>query len=198
VSVVPVSNGTELLRSEAEEEHEGEFDPHIWFDPQNVMVWTQNIVRALTTLDPENADAYQANGVAYERELRALDAWIGEQVAQVPQEKRKLVTDHTSFNYFARRYGFEQVGAVFPGYSTLAEPAAQDIARLEDAIRKFDVQAVFAGLTVNPGLARRVANDTGTRLVFLYSGSLSESGGPADSYLALMRYNTSAVVEALR
>jgi ABC-type Zn uptake system ZnuABC Zn-binding protein ZnuA len=198
VSAIPVSYGIALLRSQGVEEHAGEFDPHVWFDPRNVVVWTQNIERALSTLDPAGAEAYLANASAYEAQLQALDAWIEEQVAQVAPEKRRLVTDHASFSYFARRYGFEQVGAVFPGYSTLTEPSAQDIARLEDAIRQLNVQAVFVGLTVNPSLARRVAADTGTSLVFLYSGSLSESGGPADSYLALMRFNASAIVAALR
>jgi manganese/iron transport system substrate-binding protein len=162
------------------------------------MVWTHNIEYALSTLDPDNAEAYEANAKAYQAKLEELDGWIHEQVAQVSETDRKLVTDHTSFSYFAHRYGFEQIGAVFPGYSTLAEPSAQDIAVLEDAIGEFDVAAVFVGITVNPDLAERVAEDTGTLLVFLYTGSLSEPGGPADDYISLMRYNVSAIVEALR
>jgi len=201
VTVVPVSHGIELLRFEGagEDEHEHrEFDPHTWFDPNNVMVWTHNIEQALSTLDPRNAVAYEENARAYEAELHALDRWIREQIAQVPEANRKLVTDHTAFSYFAHQYGFEQIGAVFPGYSTLAEPSAQDLAALEDAIREFDVKAVFVGRTVNPSLAALVAEDTGTRLVFLYTGSLSERGGPADDYLSFMRYNVTAIVEALR
>jgi ABC-type Zn uptake system ZnuABC Zn-binding protein ZnuA len=116
----------------------------------------------------------------------------------VPAGKRKLVTDHASFGYLARRYGFEQVGALFPGYSTLAEPSAQDLVALGDAIRAFDVRAVFVGLTINPDLAERVAGDTGTQLVYLYTGSLGEAGGSADDYVSFMRYDVSAIVEALR
>jgi manganese/iron transport system substrate-binding protein len=209
VTVVPASYGVELLQfgGEHEEEagwgdpsehHHGGADPHTWFDPHNVMVWAYNVEHALSALDPAHAETYQANAEAYEAELEALDAWIQEQVAQVPEAHRKLVTDHTAFSYFARRYGFEQIGAVFPGYSTLAEPSAQELAALEDAIREHDVQAVFVGVTVNPDLAQRVAGDTGTRLVFLYTGSLSERGGPAGDYFALMRYNVSAITEALR
>jgi ABC-type Zn uptake system ZnuABC Zn-binding protein ZnuA len=108
-----------------------------------------------------------------------------------------LVTDHTWFSYLARRYGFTQVGAVFPGYSTLAEPSAQELAALEDAIREFGVQAIFVSMTVNPDLAQRVADDTGTRLISLYTASLSEPGGPADDYLSLMRYNVAAIAGAL-
>jgi len=201
-TVVPVSYGVELLQfegehEEEEEHHHGGADPHTWLDPRNVMVWAHNIEHTLGALDPTHAETYQTNAEAYEAELEALDAWIREQVAQVPEASRKLVTDHTAFSYFARRYGFEQVGAVFPGYSTLAEPSAQELAALEDAIREHGVRAVFVGMTVNPDLARRVAGDTGTRLVFLYTGSLSEPGQGADDYCSFMRYNVSAIVEAL-
>ena len=163
-----------------------------------MVVWTHNIEHALSVLDPANAGAYEASAEAFEAELETLDAWIYEQLAQIPEANRKLVTDHTSFSYLVRRYGLEQVGAVFPGYSTLAEPSAQGMAALEDAIREFGVRAIFVGLTVNPDLAQRVADDTGVQLVFLYTGSLSEPGGPAGDYLSFMRYNVSAVAEALR
>lgn len=207
--VVPVSYGIELKSGggehegtgtpEAGRQHEsGGFDPHTWFDPNNVMVWTRNTEHALSALDPDNSEVYAANAGAYEAKLQELDAWIREQVAQVPEANRRLVTDHTTFTYFVHRYGFEQISAVFPGYSTVAEPSAQDLAALQDAIREFGVKAVFVGLTVNPGLAQHVAQDTGIRLVFLYTGSLSEPGGPADDYLALMQYNVSAIVDALK
>jgi manganese/iron transport system substrate-binding protein len=199
VTIVPLSYGVELRQFEGEHAgHAGSADPHTWFDPNNVMVWTHNVEHALGALDPDNAEAYEANAKAYEAELQALDGWIHDQLAQVPEADRKLVTDHTSFSYFAHRYGFEQIGAMFPGYSTLAEPSAQDIAALEDAISEFDVAAVFVGMTVNPDLAERVTEDTGTLLVFLHTGSLSEPGGPAGDYISLMRYNVSAIVEALR
>lgn len=201
--VVAASYGVELRQFEGEQEanehdYGGSFDPHTWFDPNNVIVWTENIAHALSALDPDNAEAYAANASAYAAELRALDAWIREQLAQVPEGNRQLITDHTALSYFVHRYGFEQIGAVFPGYSTLAEPSAQDLAKLEDTIRAFDIEAVFVGLTINPDLAERVADDTGTQVVFLYIGSLSEPGGPADDYISFMRYNVVAIAEALR
>jgi ABC-type Zn uptake system ZnuABC Zn-binding protein ZnuA len=197
--VVVVSAGIPFRRLGSEHEGEaGEVDPHVWFDPLNVVIWTRNIERALSTLDPANSETYAANAARYEAALRELDAWIREQVAQVPPQRRKLVTDHAVFGYFADRYGFEQVGAIMPGFSSAAQPAAQELARLEDAIRALGVPAVFVGTTVNPTLAQRIAEDTGVQLVFLYTGSLSEPGGPADSYLALMRYNVTAIVEALK
>lgn len=197
VSVVPVSFGIELLKLAEEHDHEVG-DPHTWFDPNNVVVWVNNVEYALSALDPQHAEAYKANADAYRAKLRDLDAWIRAQVAQVPEANRKLVTDHETLGYFARRYGFEQVGAVIPGYSTLSAPSAQDLADLQEAIRKLEVKAVFVGKATNPDLARRVADDTGTKLVFVYHGSLSEPGGPAGDYLSLMRYNVEAIVDALK
>ncbi|MFQ6102551.1 MAG: metal ABC transporter solute-binding protein, Zn/Mn family [Anaerolineae bacterium] len=193
--VVSVSEGITFRHLGGEH---GNPDPHVWFDPHNVAVWVANVEQTLSASDPANAEVYAANGSEYKTALQELDAWIRDQVAQIPEANRKLVTDHAAFGYFADRYGFEQVGAVFPGFSTLAEPSAQERAELEEAIRAFDVQAIFVGTTVNPGLAQQVAEDTGARVVFLYTGSLSEPGGPADSYLALMRYDVSAIVDALK
>ncbi len=210
--VVPLSASIELLMTEAEhaDEHEGDEheneeehhheggDPHVWFDPNLVMVWVNNVEQVFSALDPQHASAYQANAAAYREKLKELDGWIREQVALLPQAHRKLVTDHELFGYFAQRYGFEQVGAVIPGYSTLAAPSAQELAELETRIRELGARAVLVGQTVNPELARRVADDTGTRLVFVYHGSLSEPGGPAGDYVSLMRYNVSAIVDALK
>lgn len=173
-------------------------DPHVWTDPTLVKVWVDKIAQVLSERDPANAALYQANARDYAKELDELDRWIQEQVSQIPPEKRLLVTDHQSFAYFARRYGFEQVGAVIPGYSTLAEPSAQELANLEDAIRRLGVSAIFVDTAVNPTLAERVGRDTGTRLVRLYSGSLSQPDGEAGSYLDYMRYNVNAIVSALK
>ena len=204
VPVVPVSAGIQprLLEEhehegeEHEEEH-GEADPHVWLDVRNVLIWVENIRQALSTLDPAHADRYAANAAAYRAELEALDAWVLEQVAQVPPQNRKLVTNHPSFGYFADRYGFEQVAAVYP-ISPGAEPSAREIAELEETIRRFGVPAVFAETTVNPKLAEQVARDTGVRLVTLYTGSLGGPGSGVESYVDLIRYDVSAIVNALR
>ena len=200
VPVVPVSYGVELLELEEEEshnDHHGGVDPHVWFDPNNVMVWVDNIEHALSALDPGNSRVYQANAEKYKAELVALDGWIREMVARVAREDRKLVVDHAALGYFAHRYGFEQSGALFPGFSTLTEPSARELAELEESMREQGIKAIFVGTTVNPALAERIAMDTGVRLVFLYTGSLSEPGGPADSYIAFMRYDINAIVAAL-
>ena len=210
VPVVPVSYGLELHQlqdiahvhddpsSEDLAPADGESDPHVWFDPNNVTAWTRNIELALSALDPERSGMYSADAEAYRVQLEALDAWIERQVAQVPEGDRKLVTDHAVLSYFAERYGFEQAGAVLPGFSTLSEPSARALAALQTAIQAWDVKAIFVGQTTNPDLAERVADDMGVPLVALYTGSLSGPDGPAGDYLSFMRYDVTAIVQALR
>lgn len=175
----------------------GEGDPHVWLDPTNVIVWVKNIESALVDFDPRNAAEYQANSQAYIDSLNQLDAWITEQVSTIPEEKRKIVTDHMLLGYFAERYGLEMVGAVVPAYSSSAQPSAQEMAALEDAIRSYGVKVILVGNTVNPALAGRIAQDTGTQLVTIYTGSLSAADGPAAMYLEYMRYNVNTIVTAL-
>ncbi len=181
------------------EEHDpGGIDPHVWLDPLNMVRWTENAAAALAALDPAHADSYRARGAAYAARLQDLDEWIRSQVEAIPAECRLLVADHEELGYFAARYGFEIVGAVVPAYSSAAEPSAQDLANLIAAIRQHGVPAVFVSAAVNPALAARVAQDTGARLVTLYTHSLTDASGPGATYLDLMEYNVRAIVGALR
>ena len=177
--------------------HHGE-DPHTWFSVPVVMAWTTTIAETLSALDPDGAAEYVAAAEAYRAELAALDAEIRAMVATLPVERRKLVTDHDSFGYYAAEYGFEVIGAVIPSFSTLAAPSAQELARLQDQIRAEGVPAIFVGTTVNPGVADRIAQDLGIRVVMVYHGALSDADGSAPTYIAMMRYNTQAIVDALR
>ncbi len=187
-----------MAPSEAETDHEhGGVDPHTWMSPLNVVVWTNNIAAALSALDPANTAAYSANAAAYTGELEELDAWIRAQITQIPEENRELVTDHTAFGYYARTYSLEQIGAIVPAYSTLAETSAQELADLQAAIAAFEVPAIFVGVTVNPALAEQVAADTGVQLLPVYTGSLSDANSPAPDYIELMRYNTEQFVKGL-
>ncbi len=196
--IVVVSEGVETISVEDDDHDHGEANPHVWMDPNNVIVWAENIAETLSNLDPESAETYTANAKAYIQELEALDAWIQEKVESLPTENRMLVTDHDTFAYFIDWYGFDLVGTINPGYSTLAEPSAQDIAALEDQIRGLGVPVVFVGKSVNPNLAERIAEDTGIQLVFLYTGSLSGEDGPAPTYLEMMRYDVGVLVASLR
>jgi len=203
--IIPVSEGLSLIEATAEVGHTEEVhpedqgaDPHVWMDPNNVMHWADRIEQTLSEKDPANAATYQANAQAYRQSLKELDGWIQQQVAQVPQKDRKIVSDHLVFGYFAKQYGFEQVGTVIPSTSTLAQPSAQELAALEDTIRKLGVKAIFVESTVNPALSQRIADDTQTKLVSINSETLSDPQGPAATYLDFMRTNVSTIVQALK
>lgn len=172
-------------------------DPHVWFDPLNLLVWTENIEGILVEMDPDHADVYHRRAAAYREEIRELDQWIQDQVAKIPPENRKLVTDHTVFGYFAERYGFKQIGAVIPAPTTEAQPSGKQLAQLQALIREENVQAIFVGRDFDPSLAARMAEDTGVKLVPLYFGSLTPPEGPAATYIQFMKTNVRAIVKAL-
>jgi ABC-type Zn uptake system ZnuABC Zn-binding protein ZnuA len=172
-------------------------DPHVWFDPNNVMVWAENTASALAEADPENAAAYHERAEAYIEQLEELDRWIRSRVGTIPPEHRKLVTDHTSFGYFAEEYGFEQVGAVIPAPTTEAETSGQQLAELVDTIRETGVGVIFVSADTDPSLAERIAEDTGAEVVALYFGSLT-AGEPAGTYLEFMRSNVETIAAALK
>jgi manganese/iron transport system substrate-binding protein len=178
--------------------HEAEeTDPHVWFDVKNMIHWVDIIEGTLAALDPAHAQVYQENALTYSAQLEELDTWVVDQIDTIPAANRKLVTSHLSFGYLADRYGLEQIGAVYP-LNPSSEPSARDIAALQDLIREYDVPAVFTESTVNPKLAQQVAEDTGTALVPLYSGSLGGPGSGAETYIELIRTDINAIVDALR
>ncbi len=172
----------------------GAEDPHFWFDPIRVKVAVAEIAEHLSELDPAGADVYEANARAYNAELDELHAWSEQQLAQIPHERRLLVTSHDSFRYFAELYDFEIVGTVIPGLTTEREPSAQEIAELIDHIRELGVPAIFAETTVSENLVLRIADETGTRIGTLNTGSLGNTG----SYIEMVQANVGVMVEALR
>jgi ABC-type Zn uptake system ZnuABC Zn-binding protein ZnuA len=211
--LVEISDGIELRQMTGSEAHADEHgdehgdeehheengaDPHVWTSPVNVIVWTQNIEQALSRRDPAHAAQYQANAQAYRATLQELDAWVKAQVVTIPPENRELVTDHAIFGYFADRYGFTQVGAVIPAFSATAEPSANTLAQLTDAIKTYEVKAIFVGNTVSATLSKQMAADTGVTLAQLYTDSLGPAGSGVETYVDYIRANTTTIVEALR
>ena len=191
----------EELTSEGEEGHEGHghgvLDPHFWFDPLRVKEAVNSIAERLSTLDPDGSQVYQNNAAAYNQELDTLHAWIEGEVAKLSEEQRKLVTSHDSFQYFADRYGFEVVGAIFP-VNIEREPTAQELAELVEVIEREGVSAIFTEKSHSDRLGRRIAEETDAEVIGgLYTGSLGKPGGEAGTYLAMMRYNIKTIVEAL-
>jgi ABC-type Zn uptake system ZnuABC Zn-binding protein ZnuA len=181
-----------------EDEHgHGDFDPHFWLNPIHVITYVENITQGLTQVDPEGANEYNLNAEAYILALKDLDAWIESQVEMIPPERRLLVTNHESLGYFADRYGFKVTGAIIPSATTGASPTAQDLAALTERILETGAPAIFLETGTNPRLAEQLASETGIKIVpDLYTHSTGEA--PTSTYIEMMRYNTTVIVEALR
>jgi manganese/iron transport system substrate-binding protein len=178
---------------------EGGTDPHFWLDPVLVETYVTTIRDAFAEADPGGATTYEANAAAYIAKLDELDAWIKEQIATIPAQNRKLVMNHASHGYYADRYGLRVVGTVIPSVSTGESPTARQLADLAAAVRESGVKAIFVEIEENPTLAEQIAAETGIKVVTgLLDHSLSEPGGPAPTYIDMMRYDTRLIVEGLR
>ena len=184
---------------QADHEHgHATVDPHTWFSIPAVMQWVQNIEQVLSTLDPSGADIYAANAAAYRTELDTLAADLATQIVAVPTAQRMLITDHHVLGYLAAEYNFTTVGTVIPSLSTVAAPSAGELAALQDQIVALDARAIFVGISANPVLAQQIATDLVIQVVPIYTESLSDPAGPANSYITFMRHNMSAIVDALK
>ncbi|MGC8780236.1 MAG: metal ABC transporter substrate-binding protein [Anaerolineae bacterium] len=184
---------------EQEHAHHHEGDPHFWLDPVAAIKYVENIRDGLSAADPAGRETYAANAAAYIARLQELDDWIKAQVAIIPPERRLLVTNHESFGYFADRYGFTIVGTVIPSVSTGASPSAQEMAALVEHIKEAGAPAIFLETGSNPQLARQIAQEAGVKVVTeLFTHSITDASGPAPNYIAMMRYNVQAIVEALK
>jgi len=173
-------------------------DPHMWLDPNNVIIYVENIRKGLTEYDPEGAAIYQSNADVYIVKLKNLDAWIIEQVSQIPPGRRLLITNHESLGYFAERYGFTVAGTVVESFSSGASPSAGQMAGLIDQIKSSGAPAIFLDASDNEALAKQIADETGVRVVTdLHLESLTD-GAPAGTYIDMMKYNVTQIVEALK
>lgn len=187
---------TEGIGTIDSEEYANSADPHAWMNARNGVRYVENIRDALIELDPFNRRVYEANAGVYADRLRELDAWIFENIARVPDEKRVLITSHDAFRYYGRHYGLEVEAAL--GTSTDAEVRTEDVSRLTNIIRHTGVPAIFVESTINPKLIRQIATDNGVIVGgSLYADSLAEPDHPAGTYVGMLRYNTETIVEAL-
>ena len=174
----------------------GAFDPHAWQSLRHAAAYIDNITAALAKADPENASAFYRNRAAYAAELKALDAEIRGLLAALPADRRTVVTSHDAFRYFGRDYGLTFVAP--QGLSTESEASAKDVVRLIGLIRKGGIRAVFVENISDPRLLKRIADETGAAIGgTLYPGALSGPGGPAPTYIDLMRHNARTIAKAL-
>jgi ABC-type Zn uptake system ZnuABC Zn-binding protein ZnuA len=190
VPVVEMAAGLPVLAGNPQEGETG--NPHLWLNVQYAMHYVESIRDGLIEVDPSGADLYRSNAGAYLNELDALDKEVAADIQSIPPERRKLVTFHDAYRYFAERYGLEVVGVVVesPG----REPSARELADLTDQIRAQDVPTVFAEPQFNPQLLQTVAKDAGVTVKTLLSGAYTEG---VHSYVELIRFDVTQLTEGL-
>jgi len=174
-------------------------DPHFWLDPNLVKVYVQNIRDALIESDLQGKDLYNKNAEEYTARLIELDKWIAEAVKKIPEDKRLLVTNHESFGYYADRYGFKVIGTIIPGSSSASSPSAKEISELIEKIKATGAKAIFLETGSDPKIANQIARETNIKIVTeLYTHSITESDGPAPTYIDMIEFNTKEIVESLK
>ncbi|WDV49251.1 zinc ABC transporter substrate-binding protein AztC [Streptomyces coeruleorubidus] len=181
-------------------EEAGQPDPHFWTDPDRVRKAVGLIAdQVVEHVDGVDEKAIRDNADRYDGQLADLTTWMEKSFGRVPEQRRALVTNHHVFGYLAERFGFRVVGAVIPSGTTLASPSSSDLRSLTEAMRTAGVRTVFADSSQPKRLAEVLRTEMGgrTRVVELYSESLTEKGKGAGTYLQMMRANTTAMTDGL-
>ncbi|MDB5848613.1 MAG: metal transporter substrate-binding protein [Rhodoferax sp.] len=197
-ATVVASNGVKARQMPKEKDHaHAETDPHAWQDPTNTILYVRNISTALTQIDPEGAATFKANTDNYVRELESLDSWARQQIALLPADKRKVITSHDAFGYFAAHYGLRFLAP--QGVSTDAEPSAKEVAALIRQIQREKIKAIFFENMSNPKLLAQLSKDAGVTLgAELYADALSKPGETGATYLLMMRHNITQLTAGMQ
>jgi zinc/manganese transport system substrate-binding protein len=171
-------------------------DPHAWQSVVDAKIYVANIREALDAADPADAPGFRANAQNYLAKLDALDREVREAIAKIPPARRKVISTHGAFGYFAAAYGIEFVAPL--GVSTESEASARDIAGIITQIRSAKIPAVFLENISDPRLIQQIAAETGVRIGgTLFSDSLSDEKGDAPTYIDMVRHNIKALTSAL-
>lgn len=171
-------------------------DPHAWQSVPNAKVYVADIASALAAADPDDAELFRTQAKAYLEKLEALDREVREAVAKIPAERRKVISTHDAFGYFAAEYGVQFEAP--QGVSTETEPSARDIAAIIDQIKAQRIPAVFLENISDDRLIRRIAAETGAKIGgTLISDGLTGEKGPAPTYIDMVRHNIKALTSAL-
>ena len=171
-------------------------DPHAWQSVANAKIYVGNIRDALAAADAASAEVFRANADAYLAKLDALDREVRQAIAKIPEGRRKLITNHDAFGYFATAYGLAFIAPV--GVSTESEPSARDVAAIITQIKTGKIPAVFLENVSDPRLIRRISAETGAKVGgTLYSDGLTAEKGDAPTYIDMVRHNIKALTSAL-
>ncbi len=171
-------------------------DPHMWQDVALARRYVAAIARGLAEADPAGARDYRQRAEACDRRLADLDAWVRQQIDTVPAAKRRVITGHEAFRYFARAYGV--IFRAPQGLSTAQEASARDVASLIQQIRREGIRAIFVENMSNPKLVEQIAREAGGVVgPALFVDALSPRGGPADTYEKMFRHNVAALVAGM-
>jgi len=171
-------------------------DPHAWQSVANARIYVANIRDALVQADPADADYFREHARRYLANLDALDRDVRAAITQIPPERRKVISTHDAFGYFAKEYGIEFIAPL--GVSTETEPSARDIAGIIGQIKAEKIPAVFLENITDERLIRRIAAETGAKVGgTLYSDGLTDEKGPAPTYIDMVRHNIKALTGAL-
>ena len=183
---------------QVEEDGEKEPDPHVWHDINNGKEMAKLIGDTLATIDPDNADSYKANAETYNAKLDRLDAWIKQQIALIPADKRKLITTHDAMSYYARAYGLTVEGTLL-GLTTEEQPTATKVKELSEEIKSKGVPTVFAELTANDKVLKVVAKEAGVEVTPkpLIADGIGAKGTPEGTYTGMIEHNTCIIVKGL-
>lgn len=172
-------------------------DPHAWQDPRNAVLYVQAITQGLVSVDPASAASYQERAMRYTAQINKADAWIATTLGGIPADQRRIITTHDAFGYYGARYGVEFLAP--EGINTEFEPSAKSIAALVAQIKREKIRAVFIENMTSPRMAEMLARETGAVLGgTVYSDALSPPGGPAATYLDMLRHNTTLFAAAMR
>jgi manganese transport system substrate-binding protein len=190
-----VSEGVEVMDI-SEDSYQGKPNPHAWMSPVNVQLYVDNMVKAFSKLDPDNAAVFEANGAAYKAKLQSVKDEMVQKLATVPEAQRALVTCEGAFSYLARDAGLREVYIWAVNAEQQATP--QQIAKAIEFVKANKVPAVFCESTVSDAPMQQVVEATGAKFGgVLYVDSLSEADGPVPTYLDLIRHDSKVITAAL-
>ncbi len=190
---VVVSEGIEPMGI-ASGPYTGKPNPHAWMSPANAAVYVENIRKALVNMDPANEATYTANATAYVAKIKALDEPVRQKLAAIPETQRWLVTSEGAFSYLCQNYGLKAL-YLWP-INADAQGTPQQVKAVIDSVRANQIPVVFSESTISPEPIKQVAKETGARYGgVLYVDSLTDSTGPAPTYLKLLETNADTILK---